>query len=167
VWELLSDSEIGLFFAIFEMGIPDGSGEYRVRYPTSIGDDGSIIFSTAIEDGSEIRIMYGKPVDQIEAARSAAMEVKQVAQKNGYSDLAGLLIFECGVRRYTLDIRRCTPKNQFVDSVKAIRSAVPGVPILGWETYGEIRYDPIEQSGEVGYLNTTTTVLAFPSGGSP
>ena len=66
--------------------------------------------------------------------------------------LAGALVFDCGIRKVTLGDR-------FFDAVKAISTALDGVPLAGFETYGEVALEPGDFSG---FHNTSTVVLAFP-----
>lgn len=140
----------------YELGLPsEKEGEYKVRFPLSINDDGSLNFSCGITEGSVFRIMDGSNIEnQINAAGEAARMARQSAENEGYSDFAGLFVFECGVRLMLLG-------DDFYKSVEQYKKALPGIPVLGFETYGEIRLEPGQFSG---FHNTTSVILLLPKG---
>ena len=65
---------------------------------------------------------------------------------------AGAIVFDCICRNLILGDR-------FGDAVRGISEELGGVPLAGFETYGEIALDAGDLSG---FHNTTTVVLAFP-----
>ncbi len=91
---------------------------------------------------------------QINAAEEAAREALQNAENAGHSDFAGIFVFDCAVRQLMLGDR-------FPEAVDRFKKVLPGVPILGWETYGEIRLEPGQFSG---FHNATSVVLLLPRG---
>ena len=155
VEELKKPSEIARFFANFILGLAtEKEGKYRIRWPASVNEDGSLNFTCGIAEGAVFRIMGCTNLErQINAAKEAVGIAKQSAENAGYSEFAGVLVFDCAVRQLMLGDR-------FSESVDGIRNVLPGVPILGWETYGEIRLEPGQFSG---FHNTTTVVLVIPT----
>ncbi len=88
------------------------------------------------------------PEAQIESARRAA---KQARERAG-SKLAGAIVFDCICRNLILGDR-------FGEAVDSISRELGGVPLAGFETYGEIALAAGDMSG---FHNTTTVVLAIP-----
>ncbi len=142
--------EVAAYFSNFELGLRTGQESYKVRYPMSINEDGSINFTCTIPNGAVMCIMDGRDeARQIEASRIAAEQAKQAAAADGHTALAGVLVIECAVRQFLLGAN-------FHKAPEAIRDVLGGVPMIGAETYGEMRLEPGEFSG---YHNTTTVIL--------
>ena len=154
VEQLKTPTEIAQFFTNYVLGLAtEKEGEYKIRWPISINEDGSLNFTCCIAEGAVFRIMDGSNLEkQINAAEEAATVAKQNAENAGYSDFAGIIVFDCAVRQLMLGDR-------FSEAVKRFNKVLPGVPLLGWETYGEIRLDPGQFSG---LHNTTSVVLVIP-----
>ena len=147
-----SPGEVAKFLSNFELGLKTGDGSYKVRYPMSVNKDGSVNFTCTIPDGATICIMDGHdPERQIDAARRSAQQVKQAAEADGYSTFAGVLVIECAVRQFLLGDR-------FHEAPGAMLDVLDGIPMIGAETYGEMRLEPGQFSG---YHNTTTVSLLF------
>lgn len=137
----------------FELGLTTEDGGYKIRFPMAVNPDGSMMFTCSIPPGSVFRIMDGSDTDaQIEASRLAAVAALESAGEKQDDSFAGMLVFECGIRMALLD-------RNFSRAIEAYRHTVPGVPVLGWETYGEIRMTPGSYSG---FHNTTTVVALVP-----
>lgn len=156
VEKLKTPQEIALFFTNYILGLAtEKEGEYKIRWPSGVNEDGSLNFTCGIAEGSVFRIMDGSNLeDQINAAEEAARIAKQSAENAGYLDFAGILVFECAVRQWMLGDR-------FSESVERFKKILPDVPMLGWEGYGEIRLEPGQFSG---YHNTTSVILLLPRG---
>jgi len=156
--QLKTPAEIAQFCANSQLGLAtEKAGEYKIRWPVSANEDGSLNFACDIAEGAIFRIMDGSNLeDQINAAEGAAMMAKQSAEDAGYSEFAGILVFDCAHRQLILGDR-------FTESVDRFKKVLPGVPLLGWETYGEIRLEPGQFSG---FHNTTAVVLLLPKGGN-
>jgi methyl-accepting chemotaxis protein len=146
--EVKSPTDIGKVLAAHELGIPAGS-EYIIRWPgCSVGKDGSLNFATNISEGSRIRVMRGVEERLIRSAREAAEEaILQMGKEN----IAGALVFDCSIRGIIL-------KDDFSKAIEGI-SDVLGVPLIGFETYGEIGMKVGDPSG---FHNTTTVVVLIP-----
>jgi methyl-accepting chemotaxis protein len=157
VEKLVDPVEIAQFFTNYILGLAtEKEGQYKIRWPVSINEDGSLRFTCGITEGSVFRIMDGSNLEnQINAAERAAVLAKESAKNAGYSEFAGMLIFDCAVRLLMLGDR-------FSEAVDRFKNVLPGVPLLGWETYGEIRLEPGQFSG---FHNTTSVVLLLPDGG--
>jgi len=156
VEKLKATSEIAKFFANYTLGLAtEKEGEYKIRWPTSINKDGSLNFACGIAEGAVFRIMDGSDLEkQIDAVEGAARIARQSAENAGYSEFAGLLVFDCAVRQLMLGKR-------FSESVERFKKVLPGVPLLGWETYGEINPEGGQFSG---FHNSTSVTLLLPKG---
>lgn len=137
----------------FELGLSTEGDEYKIRFPVAINPDGSMVFTCSISEGSVFRIMDGSRMEaQVEASRLAAMAAVDAAGASGLDSFAGMLVFECGIRLALLE-------SNFTKAITQYRNILPGTPILGWETYGEIRMTPGSYSG---FHNTTTVIALIP-----
>ncbi|MFO7949447.1 MAG: FIST N-terminal domain-containing protein [Candidatus Fermentibacteraceae bacterium] len=143
-----------LILGNFELGLAAGDeGRYKIRFPMKLEDDGSLVFTCAIPQGSVFRIMDGCDTDeQIAASRKAAGQAVRRAREAGYSRFSGAMVFECGLRMALL-------RERFIRSIEGYRETLPGTPLIGWETYGEIRMEP---GGYSGFHNTTTVMMLIP-----
>lgn len=142
-------TDVGAFLIRYELGLLTGE-EYKVRVPLSKNEDGSLNFACTIFPGSKFRIMESFKEKQIEAAAIAA---KQAVSDPIAADRAGVLVFDCVCRGIILG-------DEFGQGVAAIRQQVGDVPMIGFETYGEICMREGEFSG---YHNTTTVVTVIPT----
>lgn len=143
----LPDGELGAYLLQYEVGLATGDS-YKVRAPLSRGSDGSLSFACGVPEGASLHIMKGQPPEQVASARQAACSAR--AQVDG--PIAGALVFDCICRNLILG-------EAFAGAVRAISSELGGVPIAGFETYGEIALEAGDMSG---FHNTTSVVLAFP-----
>ncbi|MEA3324482.1 MAG: FIST N-terminal domain-containing protein [Euryarchaeota archaeon] len=152
--QLKTPVEIAQFCANSQLGLAtEREGEYKIRWPVSANEDGSLNFACDIAEGAIFRIMDGSNLEgQIDAAEGAIMMAKRSAEDAGYSEFAGILVFDCAHRQLMMGVR-------FSESVDRFKNVLPGVPLLGWETYGEIRLEPGQFSG---FHNTTAVVLLLP-----
>ncbi|RZO54684.1 MAG: hypothetical protein EVA89_27495 [Sandaracinaceae bacterium] len=144
----LTEEQIGGFLLRYEAGLASGD-EYKIRAPLSRNADGSLGMACGIPQGAKIRITESVPERQVESARTAA---KRARAQLG-APAAGAIVFDCICRNLILDDR-------FGQAVAGISEELGGVPLAGFETYGEIALDAGDLSG---FHNTTTVVLAFPS----
>ena len=156
VGKLTTPAEIAQFFTNYVLGLEtEKEGEYKIRWPSGINEDDSLNFTCGIAEGAVFRIMDGSNLeDQVNAAEDAAKMARRSAENAGYFEFAGMLIFDCAVRQLMLG-------DKFSEAVNRFKKVLPGVPMLGWETYGEIRMEPGQFSG---FHNTTSVVLLLPKG---
>jgi methyl-accepting chemotaxis protein len=144
-------SEIGSFLLKYELGLEAERG-YKIRVPLSVNDDGSINFACTIPPEVSFRIMKSTQDDQVRSARKAAKLAKNAI---GDRAIAGALIFDCVCRGLILG------ENRFCEAVDAMKEEIgAGVPLTGFETYGEICMDTRQFSG---FHNTTSVVTLIPA----
>ncbi len=155
VEQLKKPAEIARFFTNYILGLSTGKeDQYKIRWPASLNKDGSLNFTCGIAQGAVFRIMDGSNLEnQINALEKAAWIAEESAKNAGYSEFAGIIVFDCAVRQFMLGDR-------FSESIDRLKKTFPAVPVLGWETYGEIRLEPGEFSG---FHNSTSVVLLLPS----
>jgi methyl-accepting chemotaxis protein len=131
----------------YEVGIQVGSG-YMIRAPLFVNEDGSISFTTGINEGSMIRVMRGTKESLIMSAKKAAqIALSKMEKKN----IAGAIVFDCAVRSAIL-------KDDFFKAVNEVKNVV-GAPLIGFESLGEIGMEVGDVSG---FHNTTTVVVLIP-----
>jgi methyl-accepting chemotaxis protein len=140
----------GGYLLRYEAGLAAGATDYKIRAPLSRDDQGSISFACGVPQGSVVRITESVPERQIESAREAARRAR--AQLGG--KVAGAIVFDCICRNLILE-------SDFHRAVRGMSEELGGVPLAGFETYGEIALDVGDMSG---FHNTTSVVLAFPAG---
>ncbi|HEY4223143.1 MAG TPA: FIST N-terminal domain-containing protein, partial [Myxococcota bacterium] len=125
--DTLAAADVGAYLLRFEAGLDAGT-EPKIRAPLARGDDGSLSFACGIPQGAVIRIHQSDAAPQIASAREAARRAK--AQLGGGA-VAGALVFDCICRNLILGDR-------FGEAVRGIRDELGGVPLSGFETYGEV-----------------------------
>ena len=138
----------GMFLLRYEAGLASGE-EYKIRAPLSRNQDGSLNFACGIPQGATIQITESEPEGQVESARLAARRALEGLEGR---KAAGAVVFDCICRQIILGDR-------FGSAVQEISRELGGVPVAGFETYGEIALDVGDMSG---FHNTTSVVLAFP-----
>lgn len=140
---------IGKFSFIFEGGIKTGKG-YKIRWP-GLGPDTKdhLPFVCTIPEGAVMRVMTGTKESQIESARNAARYA--LKNLNGRKP-AGAIVFDCVVRGAILE-------SEFSTAIDEMKKVLGDIPIIGFESYGEIG---IEEGQMSGFHNITTVVLLFP-----
>ncbi len=107
VEQLEAPREIAQFFANHVLGLTtEKEGKYKIRWPVSINEDGSLNLTCGIAEGAVFRIMDGTNLEkQINVAEEAARIARQSAENAGYSEFAGVLVFDCAVKRLLLGDR--------------------------------------------------------------
>ncbi|MBX0347975.1 FIST C-terminal domain-containing protein [Halomicroarcula pellucida] len=142
----LESEEMNRLMGVYEFGIDQGNG-FKIRWPKSIGQDGSLSFAVDVPEGTVLRVMYGGQESQIDSVRRVAEEAVALAE----GDLAGGFIFDCACREIIL-------QDEFSDAVDELASVL-SVPFAGFETYGEL----CMQMGQLsGFHNTTTVAFLLP-----
>ncbi|MBN2383317.1 FIST C-terminal domain-containing protein [bacterium] len=145
---LQDDSAIGQFLIRYELGLSTGQ-QYKIRVPLSKNKDGSLNFACSIPTGATFKIVESTIDRQIASARAAA---ENALKSIGNTRLAGALIFDCVCRRIIL-------ADRFYEGVQQIKNVIGPIPLLGFETYGEICMVAGQLSG---YHNTSTVVVLIP-----
>jgi len=137
------------FFTRYEAGLLTGT-EYKIRWlGGTTTTEGPICFPCAMSEGMVVRVMESPKLGQIASARKAA-EIALQACKG--ARLAGAIIFDCVCRAVILG-------DDFAKAVNEIKNVLR-VPLVGFETYGEIAMEIGQLSG---FHNTTTVVLLIPA----
>lgn len=151
---LSTPADFTSFFVYFQLGIKIWEDQYKARFPMQVYEDGSIGFSSHIQENALIRIMSGKDrTQQLQASRIAAKKALAQAHAEQYTDFAGVLVMECAVRVFVLG-------KDFFESPKKILDVCGPIPMLGAETYGEICMNSNQYSG---YHNSSSAVLLIVS----
>jgi hypothetical protein len=140
-------------FASFSMthplGIPQADGEYVIRDPLAVEDDGGLRFVAEVPDGSIVRIMEGDRDALISAALGAAADARKALP----GELAGAFVFDCISRSLML-------RGDFHQELGALREGLgANVPLMGCLTFGEIG---ALGTGLPQFHNKTAVVLAIP-----
>ncbi len=145
---LPSDEHHIQLFGRYEAGLEIGDDLYKVRAPLQRAPGDALAFATALPEGSIIRIMHTHEDALVASAAAAAAE----ARAHCGGEVAGALAFDCAVRKMCL-------RERFPRALAAMRTALGGAPLAGFEAYGEIALEVGDMSG---FHNSTTVVLAFP-----
>lgn len=119
-------SMMGMLYPI-GMKIPDEK-EYIVRNPFKIGEEGDLICTAELPEGSDIRLMIGNKDGVINAAKKATI----TALKNlGDKKPKFALVFDSISRKKLLG------RNSYKE-IEAIKNIIGhDVPLIGFYTYGE------------------------------
>jgi methyl-accepting chemotaxis protein len=146
----LNEENQGRYLIENEIGVLFLDSLHHARAPVGVESDGTLRLVADIGEGSTVCILEGQPDQMVEACAKAARDAK--ANLRG-TPPAGVLVFDCVCRGMILG-------DQFEREIAAVRTVFPGVPILGFLTYGEVA----RFGGRLdGWHNTTTVVAAIPS----
>jgi methyl-accepting chemotaxis protein len=130
------DEALSMALTRYAFGLQTGQG-LKIRWPgLTTATDGPLQFTCSVPEGAMLRVTAGSRESQIESARRAA----------------GALVFDCICRSTTLG-------DEFGAAVDAMAETLD-VPLLGFETYGEVAMERDQLSG---YHNTTTVICLFPA----
>lgn len=144
-----SPEELSRVLVKHEAGLMTGN-DYKIRFPASANPDGSLNFVCTMREGSVIKIMDSDDRSQIVSARLAA---EKAIQDSKGEKMAGAIVFDCCCRSMLL-------QSKFPEAVAEIKKTLGNIPIIGFETYGEIA---MEQGQLSGFHNTTTVILLIPA----
>jgi methyl-accepting chemotaxis protein len=141
--------QLGKFTFIFEAGLLAGR-KYKIRWPGLTRDTKNFLpFVCSIPKGAVIRIMECTIQSELESAKNAAL----FALKGmGGRKIAGAIVFDCVCRASILG-------DEFSKAVDVIKDTIGDIPLIGFETYGEIA---VEEGQLSGFHNTTTVVVLIP-----
>ncbi len=145
----LDPHDAGFFHKVMAnpVGLPNARGRYDVRQLHAfLPEGGGINFNTGVSEQSIVQVMSTDDDALIEGARHAAVDA--VGHLTDRARLA--LVFSCGSRVPLLGER-------VRDEVEAISSALNGVPVCGFYTYGEFA----RTTGSSGVHNSSVAVLAL------
>lgn len=150
-----ADASVGerlRFFARYQTGLQNGD-EHRVRTPTFITPSGAIEFAADVPVGTIFKVLTSTREAQIGSARAAARAARESL---GDAEPIGALVIDCACRKIFLG-------DDFIQAARGISEELGGVPIAGFESYGEVALDVADYSG---FHNATTVVLTFGASGS-
>jgi hypothetical protein len=139
------------FMMTHEVGMLTPTGEYKVRAPLRGLEDGSILMASEVPVGASIAIMAGTEEKLVSAAESAA---RSALTNLGQAKPGAVIAFDCICRRIFLG-------EKYRRQVDAFRGVIgENIPLIGWETYGEIALTPGQQSG---WHNSTSVLAILPN----
>ena len=98
-----------------------------LRNVVSFGDDGSVLCSGEVTQGSWLQLMIGSRELALEAAQRAAQQAIR-----SLNHVALVLVFDSAVRRMLLG-----PHHAAIELQRIRQSIGPSVPLAGYYTYGE------------------------------
>jgi hypothetical protein len=138
------------FLASFwELGLEIPSHpEALVRAPMALREDGAVLLSGTIPEGTRLRVMHASGEDMLRAAHAAAA----VARTRVAGDVSGALLLDCTARLSALGER-------FAESPAAVARALDA-PVAGVCVFGEIARAHREVDA---FHNTTAVVVAWPT----
>lgn len=126
----------------------ESNGQYRLRVPLGIGDDGSVSCAAAVPLGSVVRIMKTTAQSAVQAAEEAARVA--LAALGGRRPQAAL-VFDCVATRLRLG-------TGFDDELSACAAILKPAVFAGCNTYGQIA----RAEGQFGgFHNCTAVVCVF------
>lgn len=129
------------------VGLPNARGRYDVRQLHAfLPEGGGINLNAGVSEQSILQVMSTDSAALIDGARRAAEEA--VRQITGEARLA--LVFSCGSRVPLLG-------DHVREEVEAVSSALNGVPVCGFYTYGEFA----RTTGSSGVHNSSVAVLVL------
>ncbi len=130
------------------LGIEE-NGQYRLRVPLTILDDGSVVCAAPVPQGSIVRIMQTTAQSAVAAAEQAANAA--LAGLHGAKP-GGALIFDCVATRLRIG-------KGFEDELGICASVLRPATFAGCDTYGQIA----RAEGQFGgFHNCTAVVCVFP-----
>ena len=141
------DEALSAALTNYAFGLETGDG-LKIRWPgPTKTTDGPLEFTCSIPEETVMRVTAGSDEAQIESARRAAREAKQRVDGSA----AGAVVFDCICRSTALG-------DDFEVAVEAMYEELD-VPMVGFETYGELA---MEQGELSGYHNTTSVIMLLP-----
>lgn len=146
----LIDEPLGRMALTNPFGVPEVTGDYRLRHPVAAQEDGSIVCAATIPEGTVVRVMTATIEENIEAARQAT---RKALVGLGSSKPTLAMIFDCGARMMLRGMEGARRE------IAAIREEIgPDVPMVGFYTYGE---QAPTLGGPVGFHNETCVVYVI------
>jgi hypothetical protein len=146
--EGVSRAEFVRFAMTHPLGIPQADGNYVIRDPVGVQEDGSLNFIAEVPDGCMVRMMEGNRDELLRAARRAAECAKQ---PNG-APPRGALIFDCISRFMLLE------NDYSIELDTFLRGLGEQTPFVGCLTLGEVG---AFGKGIPQFHNKTAVVMSF------
>lgn len=124
-------------------------GQYRLRVPLGVGEDGSITCAADIPNGSIVHVMKTSNASAVQAAEQAT---RAALDALGGRRPAAALVFDCVATRLRLGVG-------FDDELKACAELLRPARFVGCNTYGQIARAEGQFSG---FHNCTAVVCVIP-----
>ena len=128
----ITSKNFSYYGMIHPLGLPNIEGEYIIRDPVKVNDDGSIDCVTEVPENSMVHIMSGNKKILIKAAQKVAKDAVK-----GFKNPEFVWIFDC-ISRYVL-----LGDDYKLELDAIVKTLGKDVPMLGILTFGEVggRYD--------------------------
>ncbi len=136
------------FFLHNVIGV-DAGGQFKLRVPLAVGEDGSVSCAADIPQGATVRIMS---TDATSAAEAASSAVRDAMSQIGGAKPGLALFFDCVATRLRMG-------KEFGLEMQALENALGTANYVGCNTYGQIARVEGQFSG---FHNCTATVCVFP-----
>ena len=136
------------FFLHNVLGV-DAGGQFKLRVPLSVSEDGSVMCAADIPSGCTVRIMS---TDSMSAAEAASSAVRDAMSQMGGQKAGPALFFDCVATRLRMG-------REFGLEMQALKQALGSSNYVGCNTYGQIARVEGQFSG---FHNCTATVAVFP-----
>lgn len=152
--EDLRAKHLGQMAILYPLGIylPEDN-EYLLRNAIDILDDGSIVCQGEVPEGSEVHIMLGNKESCKQAARHAALEVKESLKGK---EPQVVLIFESLARNKLLG-RGAFQEIELIKEILGHKT-----PLLGMYSYGEIApFNSLQHIKKTHLQNASIVILAI------
>ena len=134
------------FFLHNILGIED-EGQFRLRVPLAVNEDGSISCAADVPAGSIVRLMKTTDQSAVEAAQNAT---RAALKALGGARPGAALVFDCVATRLRLG-------QAFDDELKACAEILHPAGFVGCNTYGQIA----RAEGQFGGFHNCTAVVCI------
>lgn len=124
------------FAMLHPFGIPDSDGDYVLRSPLQLGDDGAILCCAEVPSDGMVRVMLGNRISLLDAATHAGADAR--AGLAG-GDAAVGLVFACVSRDVVL---RHIASDTSAELAAVRKGLGAGTPLFGCLTFGQIGSGP-------------------------
>jgi hypothetical protein len=136
------------FFLHNVLGVESVDG-YRLRVPLGVAEDGSVTCAADVPAGASACVMSTTPAS---AAASAAEATRSALSQMEGNEAAVALVFDCVATRLRLG-------QAFGEELAAVQRELGDVPMVGFNTYGQIAQAEGQFSG---FHNCTAVVCTLP-----
>lgn len=134
------------YIAKYAFGFPDGFGNFWIKNPQAVLEDGSLLFFSPVPQNSVLCLLEGTENSCID---SVSDTLKKISTK--IPDPAFAIIFSCAGRMALL-------QKKIVREYQAIKKVLKNIPFIGFYTYGEQSTLP---KGGCGSFNQTVVGISF------
>lgn len=128
--EKLKSATLGEVALAYPIGMADADcGEWLLRAPLTVEQDGSVVFGGVVPTGATIQLMMGSRQDAVNAAHKAAT----TAMQSMTGKVAGAFVFSCHIRN-SLFSGSHAAENEITTIMEVLGS---DIPLVGFYTYAE------------------------------